>query len=211
MNLEDVTSEHLLAMYRQGLFPMAESADDPDIMLMDPERRGIIPLDAFHIPASLSKVMKKNLFRVTLNKAFDAVIDACAAPANGREETWINPQIRKWYKDLHQRGHAHSVECWNKDGALAGGLYGVSIHAAFFGESMFSIQSNASRIALVHLVAHLNARKFKLLDCQFVNPHLVQFGCIWIDRAEYQSLLAGAVAESGVSFVDSSAPVSLLS
>lgn len=209
MNLDDVTSEHLLAIYAQGMFPMAESADDPEVYLMDPERRGIIPLDRFHIPASLAKTIKRKPFAVTINKAFDDVIDACAAPAPGRDETWINPHIRKWYKDLHRRGHAHSIECWDRNGTLAGGLYGVTLGAAFFGESMFSKRNNASRIALVYLVERLKLRGFTLLDCQYVNPHLTQFGCHWISRERYHSLLEGALSVDGVAFVDSSAPVSL--
>lgn len=188
---------------------MAESGDDDKVFLMDPERRGIIPLDHFHIPASLAKTMRKQPFKVTINQAFEAVIDGCAAPAKGREETWINQPIRKWYIDLHKRGHAHSVECWDKDGALAGGLYGIAINAAFFGESMFSHRNDASRIALVYLVERLRARGFRLLDCQYVNPHLIQFGAIWITRKNYHSVLGSALGVSGVSFVDSSAPVSL--
>lgn len=211
MNLDDITSEHLLAMYKSGLFPMAESADDPEIFLMDPEQRGIIPLDKFHVPASLTKIMRKKPYAVTINRDFDAVIEACATPGPEREETWINPQIRKWYKELHRQGHAHSMECWDKAGKLAGGLYGVAIAGAFFGESMFSDRNNASRIALVHLVERLKARGFKLLDCQYVNPHLEQFGCIWISRAEYHSLLSDALSVSGVSFVDSSGAVSVVS
>jgi leucyl/phenylalanyl-tRNA--protein transferase len=209
VNLDDVTSEQLLALYAQGLFPMAESANDPEVYLMDPERRGIITLDRLHVPRSLAKTMKRRPFAVTINKAFDDVIDACAAPAPGRGETWINPYIRKWYKDLHKRGAAHSVECWDRAGNLAGGLYGVSLGAAFFGESMFSQRNDAGRIALVYLVNRLKERGFRLLDCQYVNPHLTQFGCHWISREAYHSLLAGALAASDVSFVDSAAPVVL--
>jgi len=211
MNLSDVTSEQLLLMYAHGMFPMAESADDPEILLMDPDRRGIIPLDQFHVPASLAKVIKRKPFTVTINRDFDMVIEACATVTQDRDETWINPQIRKWYKDLHRRGHAHSVECWDRDGNLAGGLYGVTLGGAFFGESMVSKRNNASRIALVYLVERLKARGFQLLDCQYVNPHLVQFGCVWISRAEYHSLLSSALGVSDVSFVGSSAPVVLVS
>jgi len=203
MHQDDVTSGDILELYRRGLFPMAETAEDDAVFVMDPEQRGIIPLDAFHVPASLHKAMKKTPFRISIDQAFDDVMDACAAETEKRKETWINPRIRRWYKDLHRRNYAHSVECWDRDGNLAGGLYGVSINAAFFGESMFSKTTNASRIALVHLVDHLKSRGFQLLDCQYVNPHLEQFGCIWISRAQYQSLLSSALGASGVSFVDS--------
>ena len=204
MNLDDITSDDILDLYRRGLFPMAESASDETVFVMDPDERGIIPLDDFHVPASLKKALKKNPFQVTVNKTFDDVIDSCAQETPERKETWINPHIRAWYKDLHKRGYAHSVECWDKDGKLAGGLYGVALGAAFFGESMFSRATNASRIALVHLVDRLRAQKFQLLDCQYVNPHLEQFGCIWISRAEYQSLLSSALGVSDVSFAGAS-------
>jgi len=202
MNLDDITSDDILGLYRRGLFPMAENATDETIYVMDPEQRGIIPLDAFHIPASLKKILKKNPFKITINQAFDDVIDSCAEVTEKRKETWINPHIRAWYKDLHKRGYAHSVECWDAHGKLAGGLYGVAIGAAFFGESMFSRQTNASRVALVYLVERLKARGYQLLDCQYVNPHLEQFGCIWISRAQYQSSLSVALSASGVSFSD---------
>lgn len=203
----EITPEDLLNAYCAGIFPMAESADDESVFWMDPEKRGVIPLDQFHIPASLKKVLKKRPFRVTINAAFDQVIDSCAAQTPVRGATWINPIIAGWYKELHRMGFAHSVECW-KDDQLAGGLYGISIHGAFFGESMFSRVTDASKVALVHLVARLKQRDFKLLDCQFVNPHLVQFGCVEIARDDYHSALDGALSASGVSFVDSVSSVS---
>ena len=166
---------------------------------MDPPERGVIPLDKFHVPASLAKAMKKNPYHVTYNTDFDAVIDFCAQRMDGKE-TWINPTIRVWYKELHRMGFAHSVECRDKDGVLQGGLYGIAINAAFFGESMFSRSTNASKIALVHLVERLKQRGYQLLDCQFVNDHLLQFGCVEVPRAQYHSLLESALGVSGVSF-----------
>lgn len=199
----EITPQDLLNAYCAGIFPMAESADDERVFWMDPEKRGVIPLDQFHVSASLQKTVKKQPFRVTINTAFDQVIEACAAQTPVRGETWINPIIMRWYKELHRLGFAHSVECWKGD-HLAGGLYGISIHAAFFGESMFSRYTDASKIALVHLVERLKMRGFTLLDCQFVNPHLVQFGCIEISRDAYHSALEGALSRSDVSFVDES-------
>lgn len=188
---------------------MAERAEDTEVFWVDPEIRGILPLDTFHIPASLRKTLKKRPYRVTINKAFGDVIESCAVQTPVRSETWINPKIKDWFGKLHAMGHAHSVECWNEAGELAGGLYGLSINGAFFGESMFSRMTDASKVALVHLAARLTARGFSLLDCQFVNPHLVQFGCIEIARDDYHSLLAGALSSEGVSFVDSPGASSL--
>ena len=200
--IDQIEAEDLLSAYRAGIFPMSEAADDPEIFWMDPQMRGIIPLDGFHIPSSLKKALKKDPYKITINQAFREVIESCAAHTPVRGETWINAQIRDWFIELHDKGHAHSVECWDANGALAGGLYGMAINGAFFGESMFSRMTDASKVALVHLVDRLNARGFKLLDCQFVNPHLVQFGCVEIEREEYHSLLGVALSSTGVSFVD---------
>jgi len=199
---DEVTALDLLAAYTMGIFPMADAATDTDIFWVDPEMRGIIPLNAFHVPHSLRKFLKKRPYRVTINRAFDAVITACGAAAPKRPDTWINPTIKNWFCELHRMGFAHSVECWDHEsGQLVGGLYGMAIGAAFFGESMFSKADHASKVALVHLAARLNARGFQLLDCQFTNPHLLQFGCIEISREDYHSALGAAVDAAGVSFV----------
>lgn len=187
----------LLGVYRQGCFPMSDGAHAKEVYLICPERRGIIPLDKFHISRSLRKFLKRHPFRVTMDKAFDAIIEGCS---DSRADTWINDDIMRWYKELHFLGHAHSVECWNEEGELVGGLYGLAIGGAFFGESMYSRNSGVSKVALVHLVEHLKARGFTLLDCQFVNPYLMQFGCIEISREAYQSMLDSAVSLP-VSFV----------
>ncbi len=202
----DITAGDLVAAYASGIFPMSDSAEDEEVFWVDPEVRGIIPLDGFRIPDSLAKAMKRAPFTVTADKAFYDVIDACAARTPVRGETWINPKIRGWFCELHDAGLAHSVECWDKDGRLAGGLYGLALNGAFFGESMFSRVTNASKIALVHLVERLRAGGFTLLDCQFVNPHLVQFGCIEIAREDYQSMLESALSRSSASFEKGSAP-----
>ena len=194
--VDKIRAEDLISAYRAGIFPMAEHADDGHVFWVDPEMRGVIPLDHFHIPHSLKKTVKKHPYRVSINTAFDQVIAACAAETPVRSETWINPMIADWFKELHRKGHAHSVECWATDGKLAGGLYGLAIERAFFGESMFSRMTDASKIALVHLVARLKAKNFELLDCQFVNEHLKQFGCIEIPRDDYHGLLSSALAPS---------------
>lgn len=207
--IDQIKASDLLTAYRAGIFPMAESADDPQVFWMDPDMRGVIPLDRFHIPVSLKKTLKKRPYKVTVNKAFEEVIAACAAATPVRSDTWINARIRGWFTELHRMGHAHSIECWNEAGELAGGLYGMAINGAFFGESMFSKANDASKVALVHLVARLRARGFTLLDCQFVNDHLLQFGCVEIPRADYHSALGSALSLSTVSFADSdSAPAS---
>lgn len=182
----------LLACYARGVFPMAESRDDPRIFLLEPDERGILPLDAFHIPKSLKKTVRKDVFHVTVDRCFSAVVRACAAPAPGREETWINESIEKLYLDMHAAGHAHSVECW-KGGALAGGLYGVKLGGAFFGESMFSRETDASKTALVHLVGRLKAGNFALLDAQFMTGHLARFGAVAVPRRAYKRMLSQAV------------------
>ncbi|MGE0724124.1 MAG: leucyl/phenylalanyl-tRNA--protein transferase [Alphaproteobacteria bacterium] len=183
----------LLRAYSVGLFPMAESADDPRLFWVDPDVRGILPLDGFHLPRRLARRLRANPFRVRVDGDFAAVVAGCAERTDRRSETWINGEIRRLYIDLHRQGHAHSVECW-QDGALAGGLYGVRIGGAFFGESMFSRVTDASKIALVHLVARLRRGGFRLLDTQFVTRHLAGFGALEVPREAYRALLAAAVA-----------------
>ncbi len=185
-------AEELLNCYARGVFPMAEGRDDPRIYLLDPDERGIIPLDAFHLSRSLRKTVRQDVFRVTVNHDFTAVVSACAQPAPGREETWINDGIIGLYSDLHAAGYAHSVECWSA-GELVGGLYGVSLGAAFFGESMFSRQRDASKVALVHLIARLRAGDYSLLDTQFTTEHLESFGAITVDRSSYHQRLSDAL------------------
>lgn len=183
----------LLDCYARGAFPMAETRDDPRIFLLEPDVRGVLPLDSFHIPRSLRRTVRQDVFHVTVNRCFEAVLRGCAAPGPGREDTWINERIASLYLELHAAGHAHSIECW-RDGALAGGLYGVSLGAAFFGESMFSRQTDASKTALVHLVARLKTGGFELLDAQFLTAHLQRFGAIATPRARYKAMLSKAVA-----------------
>ncbi len=187
-----LTPDLILRAYAEGLFPMAERRDDPALYWVSPERRGIIPLDRFHVPRRLARTMRGTPFTVTSDMAFDAVIRACAAPAPGREESWINDEILHLYSALHAGGHAHSVECW-QDGALAGGLYGVGLGAAFFGESMFSRRTDASKVALVHLVDMLRRGGYVLLDTQFITSHLLRFGAIEIPRGQYLKLLEDAL------------------
>jgi len=187
-----ITPEILLRAYSIGLFPMAESADDPEVFWVEPELRGIIPLDAFHVSKSLHKAVRQQAFSIRRNMAFEAVMAGCAESAPDRATTWINSTIRSLYKQLHAMGHAHSVEAWDGD-QLVGGLYGVSLGAAFFGESMFSRRTNASKICLVHLVNHLRANDFQLLDTQFTTDHLKTFGAIDIPKQDYLELLKAAV------------------
>lgn len=182
----------LLAAYRAGRFPMAEARDDDEVFWVDPPLRGILPLDAFHIPKRLVRTMRANTFRITVDAAFAQVMQGCATAAANRTNTWINPLIERSYANLQAKGFAHSVEVWN-DTALVGGLYGVSLGAAFFGESMFSRETNASKIALVHLAERLKAGGYLLLDTQFITEHLKQFGATEIPRARYKELLAKAV------------------
>ncbi len=175
-----------------GVFPMAETRDADDLFWVDPKQRGILPLDQFHMPKSLIKTLKKQPFSVTVDTAFPEVIRACAAPRVGHDESWINSTIMGLYEELFERGHVHSVECW-LDGKLVGGLYGVSIGRAFFGESMFSTETDASKIALVYLVARLKHAGYTLLDTQFVTEHLQRFGTIEIDRDDYLKRLEQAI------------------
>ncbi|GJL97617.1 MAG: leucyl/phenylalanyl-tRNA--protein transferase [Hyphobacterium sp.] len=171
---------------------MADSADDPRVYLVDPPTRANIPLDGFHIPRRLKRTVRQEPFEITINRHFETVLDACAAPAPDRANTWINLPIRWLYGELHRMGHAHSIEC-HKDGELVGGLYGVSMGAAFFGESMFSRATDASKVALVHLVARLKFGGFKLLDAQFMTDHLSQFGTEEVPADLYRARLAKAV------------------
>jgi leucyl/phenylalanyl-tRNA--protein transferase len=168
---------------------MAESAADPEVFWVRPETRGIIPLDAFHIPKSLAKSIRQGRFTVTFDADFEGVINGCAETGEGRNNTWINAPIREAYVELHRRGHCHSVEAWH-DGQLAGGLYGVSLGRAFFGESMFSRERDASKTCLVRLIERLNERGFTLLDTQFTTEHLKRFGAVDVPRRKYEKLLA---------------------
>ena len=188
-----LTPDILLAAYAAGVFPMAESADDPELFWVDPQRRGVLPLDAFHVPRRLRRVVRHGGFEVACDRAFEAVLRGCAETTEKRPNTWINDEIVRLYSGLFARGAAHSVEC-RLGGALVGGLYGVSIGAAFFGESMFSRVTDASKVALVHLVARLRLGGYRLLDTQFLTTHLARFGGIEISRARYHRLLADALA-----------------
>jgi leucyl/phenylalanyl-tRNA---protein transferase len=184
--------DDLIGCYRQGVFPMADSAHDDQVFLVDPEERGILPFDAFHIPRRLVRTVRADPYQVRIDTAFAQVLDECARPRPGRRETWINAPIRMMYRDLFAAGHAHSLECW-LDGRLVGGLYGVSVGGAFFGESMFSTERDASKVALVHLVARLVVGGYELLDAQFMTEHLAQFGAREIPRRTYHALLESAL------------------
>lgn len=185
-------AEDLIECYARGVFPMAEGRDDPRIYLLDPDERGVLPLEGFHIPRTLRKAVRQDTFDIRFDTAFEAVVAGCAEPAPGREETWINDGILSLYRELFQLGFAHSVESW-QDGELVGGLYGVSLGGAFFGESMFSRRTDASKVALVHLIAQLKAGGFILLDTQFTTEHLERFGAITIPREMYHLRLADAL------------------
>ncbi len=187
-----MTPEILLRAYGLGIFPMAESRDDPRLFWVDPDMRGVIPLDAFHLPKRLARRVRSGVFEPRIDSDFSAVIQACAEPRPGHPETWINDQVVALYAALFERGHVHTVECW-REGSLVGGLYGVSLRGAFFGESMFSRETDASKVALVHLVDHLRNRGFRLLDVQFLTPHLETFGAIEVTRADYQEMLRDAL------------------
>ena len=188
-----LTPELLLRAYAQGIFPMAERRDDPLLFWVSPESRGIIPLDTFDVPHRLARTVRSDRFEVTVDTAFADVIRACAAPVEGRDESWINSEIAEVYTALHRKGHAHSVEC-RRNGKLVGGLYGVRLGAAFFGESMFSRERDASKVALVHLVARMIKGGFALLDAQFLTAHLARFGAIEIPRDDYLNRLEDAIA-----------------
>ena len=192
MEMPELTPDMLLRAYAIGVFPMAEDRDDPDLFWVDPRMRGIIPLDDFHVPRRLRRTVRNGGFRVTVDSAFEATIEACAESTELRPRTWINDRIIMLYTSLYHLGFAHSVECW-LGRRLIGGLYGVAMGGAFFGESMFSRQSDASKIALIHLVARLRAGGFSLLDSQFITRHLRRFGAIEIPRGEYRQRLAEAL------------------
>ncbi|APO74390.1 leucyl/phenylalanyl-tRNA--protein transferase [Rhizobium etli 8C-3] len=194
-----ITPEILLRAYSIGLFPMAESADDPEIFWVEPELRGVLPLDSFHVSKSLAKTIRRHPFEIRFDHDFDAVIAACAEATSDRPSTWINHTIRSLYSTLHRMGHAHSVEAWHDD-QLVGGLYGVSLGSAFFGESMFSRRTDASKICLVHLVARLRDRQFTLLDTQFTTEHLKTFGAIDVPKDEYAVMLAAAMDSPQLKF-----------
>jgi leucyl/phenylalanyl-tRNA--protein transferase len=186
------TPDDLVACYRRGVFPMAESRDDEGFFIVDPEWRCLFPLDKFHVPRRLARTLRGDRFGFSVNRDFAAVLDGCAAPAADREDTWINPEIRTLYLEMHKRGLAHSVET-RIGQTLVGGLYGVAIGGAFFGESMFSLATDASKAALVHLAARLRFGGFKLLDAQFTTTHLEQFGAQTLPRRIFQALLDAAL------------------
>ncbi|MBV8615288.1 MAG: leucyl/phenylalanyl-tRNA--protein transferase [Acetobacteraceae bacterium] len=191
--LVEITPDLMLRAYRHGLFPMAETRRGDRLYWLDPERRGVLPLERFHLPRRLLRTILSGEFEVAADRDFAATIAGCAASAPGREDTWINPQIEALFVELHRIGAAHSVEC-RRDGRLVGGLYGVALGGAFFGESMFSTVRDASKVALVHLVARLRLSGFRLLDTQFVTAHLAQFGAVEIPRDEYKMRLAAGLA-----------------
>jgi leucyl/phenylalanyl-tRNA---protein transferase len=203
----EITPEVLLKAYACGIFPMAESAEDPALYWIEPELRGIIPLDTFHVPSRLARTVRAAPFVVVCNRDFEGVLDGCAAPAPGRARTWINGRIRNLYRKLYEIGHCHTVEVY--DGTeLVGGLYGVSLGRTFFGESMFHRARDASKIALVHLVARLRAGGYRLLDTQFVTDHLKTFGATEVPRRHYHRLLADAlIGEADFSVFPLDAPI----
>jgi len=188
----EITPDLMLRAYRAGLFPMAETRRGERLYWLDPEQRGVLPLDGFHLPRRLLRTVLSDTFAVTVNRDFAGVITGCAAAAPGREDTWINAEIERLFIALHGMGHAHSVEAW-QGGRLVGGLYGVALSGVFFGESMFSRVRDASKTALVHLAARLRIGRFRLLDTQFVTTHLAQFGAVEIPREAYKTLLARAL------------------
>ncbi len=183
--------DELLHCYATGVFPMGEARDDPRVFLVEPDQRGVLPLNGFHIPSRLRRTVRSDLYEVRVDTAFGAVVEACAAPGKDRDETWINGPIRRLYAELNARGHAHSIECW-RDERLVGGLYGVTLGGAFFGESMFSRERDASKVALVHLVARLKRGGWRLLDAQFLTAHLSQFGAVETPQAAYLKQLKAA-------------------
>jgi len=192
----EITPLVLLKAYACGIFPMAEDAQDNALYWIDPEKRGILPLDGFHLARRLRRTLRSGQFEIRVDTAFAEVLNGCASSAPGRASTWINARIRQLYTDLHDMGHCHCIEAWS-DGQLAGGLYGVRIGGVFFGESMFSVVANASKVAMVHLVARLKLGGFTLLDTQFVTGHLARMGAIEIPRAVYQIRLDEALAVQG--------------
>jgi leucyl/phenylalanyl-tRNA--protein transferase len=191
--MTSLTPELLLRAYAAGIFPMAESSDDPELFWVDPIHRGILPLEAFHVPRRLKRTLRSDRFAVTCDRDFAAIMRGCAEPTADRPQTWINDEILRIYTALHEQGFAHSVEA-RIDDVLVGGLYGVALGGAFFGESMFSRVADASKVALAHLIARLRRGGFRLLDTQFVTDHLRRFGATEISRAQYRRLLADALA-----------------
>jgi leucyl/phenylalanyl-tRNA--protein transferase len=204
--LVEITPEVLLKAYACGIFPMAENADDPSIYWVEPEDRGIIPLEGFHVPRRLARTIRSDRYMVHIDRDLRAVIDGCAQPAAGRARTWINARIRTLYLKLAEIGHCHSVEAYEND-RLVGGLYGVRLGRAFFGESMFHTARDASKVALVHLVARLRAGGFTLLDTQFVTDHLQTFGAVEISRAAYHKMLEAALTGEGDFFAAGDDPL----
>ena len=190
--MKALTPEILLRAYAAGIFPMSEGRDDPDLFWVDPENRGIIPLEGFHVARRLQRRVRSNPFKIRCNTSFAQVMEQCAEATEGRESTWINRTVIDLYTTLHTMGHAHSVECWKGD-SLVGGLYGITLGGVFFGESMFSRATDASKVALVHLVARLRQGGFALFDVQFVTEHLKQFGTVEISRHNYHVLLGEAL------------------
>jgi leucyl/phenylalanyl-tRNA--protein transferase len=193
--MSELAASDLLRAYAYGIFPMAESAEDDELLWFEPAMRGLLPLDGFHVPARLRRTVRQHRFEVRTDTCFREVMLACAANSRqGRESTWINGRILDLYTELHEHGFAHSVESWH-DGRLVGGLYGVALGAAFFGESMFSFETDASKVALVHLVARLRAGGYRLLDTQWITGHLAQFGAFEVPKARYRRLLQEAVMQ----------------
>ncbi|MFI4934462.1 MAG: leucyl/phenylalanyl-tRNA--protein transferase [Caulobacterales bacterium] len=190
--MEAFSADDLIACYRRGVFPMADARHDQRVFLVDPARRGVLPLQRFHVSRRLARTVRTDRFEIRIDQAFEAVVEGCASPRAGRLETWINEPIQRLCSELFRRGVAHSVEAWT-DGRLAGGLYGVALGGAFFGESMFQLERDASKVALTHLIARLIAGGFVLLDTQFITDHLTLFGAEELTRAEYVRRLAAAL------------------
>ncbi|MCR6632399.1 MAG: leucyl/phenylalanyl-tRNA--protein transferase [Magnetospirillum sp.] len=190
--MRPLTSDLLLRAYAMGIFPMARSRTDPRLYWIDPDQRGILPLDDFHVPRSLRKTLRRQMFELRVDTAFEAVMEGCAQSTPARPDTWINDEILRLFVELHHLGMAHSVETW-RDGRLVGGLYGLALGSAFFGESMFSRETDASKVALVDLVARLKRAGYLLLDTQFVTEHLSRFGATEIARHHYLKRLGAAV------------------
>jgi leucyl/phenylalanyl-tRNA--protein transferase len=197
----EITPDLLLQAYSIGVFPMGERRDDPKLYWLDPRLRAVLPLDAFHLPKRLARTVRSGHFEVGADTAFREVMRACAAPRPGHPESWINEPIIELYGGLFERGHAHSIEC-RRDGELVGGLYGVSVGGAFFGESMFSLERDSSKVALVHLVARLIRGGYRLLDCQFMTEHLRGFGAVEVPRDTFKAMLAVAVDASATFYGD---------
>jgi leucyl/phenylalanyl-tRNA---protein transferase len=194
--LLEITPQVLLKAYACGIFPMAESADDPELFWIEPDLRGVVPLSGFHLPRRLRRRVRNDDFEIRIDSDFAGVIDGCASPAPCRRKTWINKPIRRLYGELFDLGHCHTVETW-RDGKLVGGLYGISLGGAFFGESMFSNETDASKLALTHLVARLIAGGYRLLDTQFVTEHLARFGAVEVAKQDYAVLLEHALQVEG--------------